>query len=463
MAGRDVWGLEARGTNTALIDAKSGRHWSYEALHARVMALASELRAHGPERKLVFVAAAIDVGSITAYLAALAADSPVLLLDRHAHATLLDDLVARYRPDCLLRAHGDEVEVSWQRGDKGRALHPELSLLLSTSGTTGSPKLVRLSRTNLVENARSIGRYLGLDASERAISSLPFHYSYGLSVLNSHLLAGGSLVVSDESVLRPELWEAMRVHGCTSFAGVPYSYQIMRRIGFEKRELPSLHTLTQAGGRLPPQLVSYYHGLMAARGGRFFTMYGQTEATARISYLPPERVPDKAGSIGIAIPGGQLSIMDGEREIEAPERRGELVYRGPNVMLGYATSAEELSLPDTQGGVLRTGDLGYRDAEGFFYVTGRIKRFAKVYGLRVNLDEVEERVRREGPCAAVSDDERITLFCEQGDTATFEALKIELAQIYQLNLNTFRFERIDALPLLASGKIDYDALQQRPR
>lgn len=458
-ASRDVWQLARHDDATALIDSARGEQLSYRALHARSLELARELAR--PDKALVFVAAAIDVGTIVAYLGALAAGHAVFLMDGHVHPTLREQLVARYRPDFVLTPHGHEVEVTRHEG--GTVLQPELAVLLSTSGTTGSPKLVRLSYANVLANARSIAQYLELGASERAISSLPFHYSYGLSVLNSHLFAGGSVAVCDASVMRPELWKACAEYACTSFAGVPYSYQIMRRVGFEKQALPTLRTLTQAGGKLTAQLVEHYQRLMQARGGRFVAMYGQTEATARISYLPPARALDKLGSIGVAIPAGRLRVMAEERELDEPGAIGELVYEGPNVMLGYASEATDLALGDTQQGVLRTGDLGYRDADGFFFVTGRLKRFAKVYGLRVNLDELEERVRAHGSAAAVSDDERITVHCEFGDTAQFDTLRSEFAQIYQLNVNTFVFARIDALPLLASGKVDYDALQKRPR
>jgi long-chain acyl-CoA synthetase len=489
---RDPWQLSAHGDATALIDATSGVSIVYRELSARVHALAAQLRVAdldpgsraeearasdvgGVEagqtgdapgsRPLVFVLAGLDVGSIVAYLGALAADAAVCLLDREGAPTLRERLEQLYRPDFVLTARGQGVEVARRTGDPERRLHPALSVLLSTSGTTGSPKLVRLSHDNLRANARSIASYLELTPDERAISSLPFHYSYGLSVLNSHLFAGASVVVSDHSVMRPELWSAVREHGCTSFAGVPYAYQIMRRVGFEKMELPSLRTLTQAGGKLPDNLTAHYQKLMAARGGRFFTMYGQTEATARMSYLPPARAAEKAGSIGIAIPDGALRIVDlvSGQTVREPLLTGELVYSGPNVMLGYATRADELALGDTQQGELRTGDLGHCDAEGFFYVTGRLKRFAKVYGLRINLDDVEGRLRVHGPAAVVSDDERISLFVEFGEPAEHEELRTELAEIYKLNLNTFRVQRVDSLPLLASGKVDYESLQQRTR
>jgi long-chain acyl-CoA synthetase len=504
----DLWRLAARGEAIALLDAQRGVSLTYAALHARAAALAARLRldaaavpaqesddcsptpalqtatpsrsqvaVHGAARPadvarprgLVFVECAIDVGSIVAYLGAQLAGHVVLLLDRGTAAALVEHLRALYRPDFVVSAGPDELglelEVERCEAERARPLHPSLALLLSTSGTTGSPKLVRLSRDNLLANARSIASYLQLDHHERAISSLPFHYSYGLSVLHSHLYVGASMVVSAASVMRPELWQAMREHDCTSFAGVPYAYQIMRRVGFEKQELPRLRTLTQAGGKLPDNLTAYYRALMAARGGRFVTMYGATEATARMSYLPPERAADKPGSIGIAIPDGALRVVDPVTGValEQPFTTGELVYSGPNVMLGYASSADELALGDTQHGELRTGDLGHRDEDGFFYVTGRLKRFAKVYGLRINLDEVEARLRQHGAAAVVSDDERLTLFCEFGEAREHEALRAELAEIYKLNVNTFRFVRVEALPLLASGKVDYESLQQRSR
>ena len=459
----DPFRLRSRGDAPALVDAASGTVWSYRELSARVDELAGELSRADGERALVFAAASLDVGTVLAYLAALAAGHTVFLLDGQAHSTLRDELCERYRPDFVLTSRGREVAIERRELLSPRPLHADLRVLLSTSGTTGSPKLVRLSEQNILANARSIAAYLELGAHERAISSLPFHYSYGLSVLNSHLYAGGSVVVSDASIMRPELWNAFREHGCTSFAGVPYSYQILRRIGFEKFELPSLRTMTQAGGKLAPKLIEHFHNLMASRSGRLVVMYGQTEATARISYVPPDRLIEKLGSIGVAIPEGRLRIYRDEQVVSGAEQTGELVYEGPNVMLGYATSAEELALGDVQRGALRTGDLGHHDADGYFYVTGRLKRFAKVYGLRVNLDEVEERIRKHGSAAVVSDDERLTVYCEFGDPGLFEALRAELAQVYQLNVNTFAFVRLDALPLLASGKIDYDTLQRRPR
>lgn len=331
------------------------------------------------------------------------------------------------------------------------ALAPELALLLSTSGSTGSPKLVRLSYGNLQANAESIAQYLGLTNDERSLTVLPLHYSYGLSVINSHLHVGASLVLREISVLTPAFSESIRTHAVTSIAGVPYIYQMLWRTGFHKQNFPSLRTLTQAGGRLDDQLTTFFAQLAADRGWRFFSMYGQTEATARISYVPPHRLAEKVGSIGIAIPGGRLNI---------DPQNSELIYTGPNVMLGYASCRDDLALGDEQQGVLRTGDMARQDAEGFFYITGRLKRFVKLVGNRIGLDEVEHQLQHKWalPIMAAGRDERLVVWIEAADDAVIELVRQWLAEQFGIHHSLCRFKRVDRLPLLSSGKKDYSAL-----
>jgi acyl-CoA synthetase (AMP-forming)/AMP-acid ligase II len=391
------------------------------------------------------VRAGIDVDTVVHYLAALEAGHAVLLVDAGLDGELLAALIDRYRPG-FVAGPGSAVERR-ATGDQPPP-HPDLAVLLSTSGTTGSPKLVRLSAANIEANASSIAEYLEIGPGERAIASLPFHYSYGLSVLNSHLLAGGTVVLPAEGILRASFWRAFEEHGCTSFAGVPYSYELLRRTGWDRHALPTLRTMTQAGGRLAPERVQLFAEKLAGRGARLVVMYGATEATARMSYVPPERLLDKLGSIGIPIPRGRLTVED-----------GELVYEGPNVMLGYAESREDLGLGDVQHGRLATGDLGHCDDDGFFFVTGRLTRFTKVFGLRVNLDEVERAARGAGPVAAVGADEQaIVVFVEKQSPADPAALRRELAARFKLNSKTFDVRRLERLPTTAAGKIDYAAL-----
>jgi acyl-CoA synthetase (AMP-forming)/AMP-acid ligase II len=240
--------------------------------------------------------------------------------------------------------------------------------------------------------------------------------------------------------------------------GVPYTYQMLARVGFERMDLPALRTLTQAGGKLGVESISRFHAHMASRGGRFFVMYGQTEAAPRIACLPWDRLEEKLGSAGIALPGGRLCVDPGDGSEAGPGVAGEILYFGPNVMMGYATSRGELSRGDDLKGVLATGDLGHLDAEGFLFITGRSKRIGKVFGLRVNLDEVEASLRVHGPTAVVAGDDRLVIHCEWGDLASFAAVARQLATEMRVNHSAFAFRRVDSLPLTASGKVDYPLL-----
>ncbi len=338
----------------------------------------------GEGRRLVLVEAENTLEPLVTYLAALAAGHVALL----SPAGSSQDVLERYDPDVVHRAGAPEPDR--RRDGSGHLLHPELALLLSTSGSTGSPKLVRLSRRNIASNAVSIAEYLGLTPADRAITTLPFSYCYGLSVINSHLIAGAGIRLTSRSVIEPEFWRQFEEAGCTSFAGVPYTFDLLDNAGFAERDLPALRYITQAGGRLEPERVREYARLGRRRGFDFVVMYGQTEATARMAYLPPHLAEERAGMIGVAIPGGELRL-----ENAGEDGVGELVYRGPNVMMGYAEAPEDLAAASTLA-ELRTGDLARRHEDGLFEVVGRVSRFVKVFGLRVDLDRVQRLLAGEG-------------------------------------------------------------------
>lgn len=426
-------------SRVALIDSDAGRVYTY----AEIDALQAKWHSEFPkERSLLFYFSTNLLLDVIAYLAGMESPHVVCLLDARLAPELKNSLIERYRPACVieegnLRKTGYPVEP----------LHPALKLLLSTSGTTGSPKMVRLSLQNVLSNARSIIEYLHIAPQEIAMATLPIHYSYGLSVLHSHLLAGASVVLSSSSIVQEDFWKAMSKYHCTSFAGVPHTYRVLQALQFEKMVLPALKTMTQAGGALEKELILEFHALMQKRKGKFFCMYGQTEATARIAYLDPKYLPEKAGSIGKAIPGGELDLEE-----------GELIYRGPNVMLGYAENKDDLSQGDLLRGILRTGDLASRDAEGIYKLTGRLKRISKVYGYRLNLDELERLFKPHGSVILTSDDLRIFLHVEKGTPEQIEAYIKLLSEHTQLHYTTFEGKSVQTLPRTSSGKIDYTKL-----
>ncbi|WP_434992068.1 AMP-binding protein [Arthrobacter sp. Ld5] len=421
---------------------------SYRELAARVDDVVVRL---GTERRLVLLAARNDVETLVAYLAAVTAGHPLLLVPADKPAAL-QSLVAAYDPDVVLRTADGSLDLDERRPGTRHALHPDLALLVSTSGSTGSPKLVRLSRTNLEENARSIAEYLGIGPDDRAATTLPFSYCYGLSVVNSHLARGAGLVLTDLSVVDPCFWDLVRERGATSFAAVPYSFDLLDRVGFADMDLPSLRYMTQAGGRLAPEKVRFWAETGQRRGWDLFVMYGATEATARMAYLPPDLAAEHPGTIGVPIPGGSFRIDPVEG---LPH--GELVYSGPNVMLGYAESPEDFAL-GREVHELRTGDLARQHPNGLYEVVGRRSRFVKIAGLRVDLGQVERILADLGAVAAVagSDDGGLVIAVE-GEHDGGMLAKI-LAADLGLPRAAVGVHPVESLPRLGTGKIDYPAV-----
>ena len=358
-------------------------------------------------------------------------------------------LIETYHPAAIRDAHG------WhhlEHGTAKAACHPDLSLLLSTSGSTGSPKLVRLSRQNLDSNALAIAAYLELTPEDRSALILPLHYSYGLSVLHAHLAAGASVLIGAPSLMAPDF--ADRIDGCTNLSGVPYSFELMEELGFRERMPASLRFLTVAGGRLAPDLVTLYARHMKARSGRFYVMYGQTEATARMAYVKPELALAHPDCIGDAIPGGQFSLInEAGDEISGAHVPGELVYRGPNVMMGYATSRSDLARgPELHA--LKTGDLAERLPGGLYRLVGRRSRFSKIAGLRLAHDEIEAHLAAAGMAAFVTgDDTALSIAAVAG--ADPAALRMHVAARTGLTANLIRVAIFPELPRHANGKPDY--------
>ena len=425
---------------------------TYAELARRVEETAARL---GEGRRLVLLAGRTTVATVTAYLAALSAGHVALLAgaDQPEHlASCLD----AYDPDVVVTDDGTGVEavIAQRREGSAHDLHPDLALLLSTSGSTGSPKLVRLSHANLQSNAESIAAALDVRATDRAATTLPLHYCYGLSVLNSHLQQGASLLLTDLSVVAPCFWEAFRAHGATTLAGVPHTFDLLDRVGFAAMDLPTLRSVTQAGGRMAPERVQRFAALGRERGWSLHVMYGQTEATARMAYLPPALADEHPGSIGLPVPGGSFSLEPVEG-LEGP-RRGRAGLHRAQRDDGLCRGPADLARgPEVER--LHTGDLARRTPEGLYEVIGRRSRFAKVVGLRLDLDRIERQLAAAGVAAHCADggDAVVVVSPEALDE---RAVALDLAQRYGIPAGAVRVVGGTEPPRLPSGKPDYRAM-----
>ncbi|MGZ8475992.1 MAG: class I adenylate-forming enzyme family protein [Candidatus Limnocylindria bacterium] len=425
----------ARTPGAAAVASPTAR-LTYGELAGRVRALAGQLAAQGiGPRSRVLLALPNAPATVVASLAVNALGATSVEVSREWSAEVLGDIVTRsqvrqgfiWARDALTwgaALAGRPIDRVWavNRGalpaafaraldgvpaslllEDGR-LDPDLSaaptpptpalsldwpaLVLYTSGSTGRPHGVVQTFRNVEANTRSIVEYLGLTAEDRALVTLPLSYCYGRSVLQTHLFVGGSVFLDNRMAFPRTVLETLAAEGCTGFAGVPLTFEMIRRqVDVSTIAFPRLRYLTQAGGAMAPDTIAWVRN--AFRPASLYVMYGQTEATARLSYLPPERAEDKAGSIGIAIPGVELRVVD-EHGHELPRGEvGDLVAHGQNVTPGYLDEPAETATI-LHGGWLWTGDLAYRDTDGFFFHRGRTKEVLKFGGHRVSPPESEQ-------------------------------------------------------------------------
>jgi long-subunit acyl-CoA synthetase (AMP-forming) len=412
-------------------------------------------------KQLIFAYLDNSVTSVLLFWLLIKSNHAIALLPPNLSISLKLDLEKLYKPKWifdLLRSEildykkiKNSVFLFFQReSENSYEIHENIKLLLNTSGTTGSPKFVKLSEENLISNARSISQYLPLDKDDVTPLNLPIYYSYGLSILTSNSICGGKIVCTNDDLLKKSFWENFSKYGYTSFAGVPFVYEMLDRIGFTKKKYTSLKYFTQAGGKLPDHLVKKYAEYSIQNGNKFFVMYGQTEATARMSYLSPEFTLMKLGSIGQAIPNGKFKIE--------PETN-ELIYFGPNIYGGYVESLSDLSSFKQQE-YLQTGDTAMVDVDGFYYITGRLKRFVKIFGNRVNLDEVEQLIaksfQKHVKCIGNKDKELLVFHSEEN--FEIEPILSYLTSELKIHISVIKIRYITEFPLTNNGKIDYNKL-----
>lgn len=406
-----------------------------------------------------------DIESLSAYVALMQSGIPTMLIDREASPEYEAELIQRFKPRFLVGSvnfEGRVIDVfkdfkhppvieceNWAKVSK------KLCMLLGTSGSTGSPKFVRLSHEAVSTNARDIADMLSITNEDVGITSLPPSYTYGLSVINSHLAVGAAILVTDSGVTTVDFWKAVSTHNVTSFAGVPTTYTMLRQMRWSLSDYPSLKYSTQAGGRLLDEDRHYFWKMFENLSKSFIVMYGQTEATARISITPHAMLKNNISTAGVAVNSGSLTIKN-----KNSVGIGEIIFRGPNVMMGYAESEVDLTLDDVLQGVLETGDLGYLK-DNLLFITGRSKRIVKIFGIRVSLDDVDAWLTNYGSGVAVQASDKICVFMTYlNEKVTLEVIRQDLAKHLSVNIRGVNTKLIQELPLLNNGKIDAVKLQE---
>lgn len=462
-----VWDFSAFGKETALRD-DTGVTVRYDELEA----LQAELSGIAPG-ELTMMLCENSIGALSGYAALLNGGHPMLMVSAALPADMRRQIMNTYRPGLVFAPwslRGDYPHMQELRTVDDFVLfktsyselypiHPELGQLLTTSGSTGSVKFVRQSWENIRVNAQILADDLKMTGADRTITALPLNYTYGLSVLSASLLTGAAMIVTRKGVLDEEFWDLFENERVTAFHGVPNTYDMLRQMDIFCEDFPDLRLMTQAGGKLSRELHRHFAQYAHDTGKSFVVMYGQCEATACISCLPADKALEKIGSVGVVNPGGEIELVDaGGKPVEGAHAPGELVYRGKNVTFGYASRGEDLIRGDDWHGELRTGDIAERDEDGFLYITGRLKRFIKVAGHRISLDEIDEKIMNDihVRCVSSGADDHLVIFVlsDEDKKAIQDYVKQKISVVRQ----SFKVVRIDAFPTNEAGKILYGAL-----
>lgn len=447
----------------ALVD-NEGNRITYGKLAELVNTVGTQVES----RALIFNLCKNTVGSLIGYLGFVEHGAVPVTLSAKIDDKLLSALLEIYTPAYIWTPVEEEHRFDYEKifeiygyvllktGNKIYPMNENLQICMTTSGSTGSPKLVRYKKGNLEANAKNVATAFGWTENERAICDLGMQYTMGLNVINTHLYVGATVLLTTYNLLSPEFWDYIKKERGTNFTGVPFSYDIFFRLHFERMDLPDLHTLSQGGGKLTEKRFVQLAEYARRTGKRFIASFGTTETSARMACLPPELALSKTGSIGRAIPEGELFLVDEDGKVLTdPVAEGEMCYKGPNVTMGYAVCKEDLLKDDEFDGEYHTGDLARRDKDGCYYVTGRQSRFLKLLSYRISLDQSERLIQQEFniECACSGTDHRMNIYIIDGSK------KIEVIEFISkktgLFKNLFKVFVVPEILRNESGKIRY--------
>ena len=457
--------------NIAIID----REYS-DLSYKQVLTETNKIKKKIKNKSLILIVSENSLGSLLAYIFCIINNHVGIILDSKTSKQNIIKIFKSYQPNyvflskktksifkkiCLEKYTFFDQSLMKNKINKKKKLNKNLSLLLSTSGSMGSIKFVKLSRNNIKHNTESIISYLKINKKDSAITNLPISYSYMLSVINTHFEVGASIVISKYSLIEKKFWKILKNSKVTSFNGVPYTYEILTRIGLKNIKIDTLKYLTHAGGKLEKNKLEEIIKFCKKNNLKFFSMYGQTEASPRISYLKPEFSQKKIGSIGKGIPGSKIYIIDNtSKKIIKPFVEGEIICEGKNVFMGYSNNYKDLKKANEENYKLKTGDLGFVDKDGFLYITSRISKIAKIFGNRVDLGALESLMSQKGyKVVCLSDNKKVFIFIEKKYNKT--NLINTISKITNLNINSFELTKLKNLPRTANNKISYHELKNR--
>lgn len=396
-------------------------------------------------RSIIFILCKNTVGAMIGYLGFVENEAVPLNLSDKIDPNLFQNLLETYTPAYLwlpqneADKYGYETVCSYygytllKTGNEIYPIHDKLQFLMTTSGSTGSPKLVRYKKGNLEANAKNVATAFGWSENERPLCDLGMQYTMGLNVINTHLYVGATVLLTTYNIVSDEFWAYIKAQKATNFTGVPFSYDLFFRLHFERMDLPYLTTFSEGGGKLTDSRFIQLAEYAQRTGKRFIASFGTTETSARMACLPAELALSKTGSIGRAIPEGELFLIDENgKELTDPVSEGEMCYKGPNVTMGYAVCKDDLLKDDEFNGEYHTGDLARRDEDGCYFVTGRLSRFLKLLSYRVSLDQSERLIQQEFgiECACAGTDQRMNIYItdesRKSDVLNFIAEKTNL-------------------------------------
>ena len=460
-------GLENKNRKKIALKDNEGNELSYGELVERINNFYPEVIT----RSISFILCTNNVGSMLGYLSMIENEVVPLMLSSKIDDGLLKSLLETYTPRYLWipdeQVNRFKGKVVWRQYgysliDTEAEIYPineKLQLLMTTSGTTGSPKLVRYKKGNLEVNAKNVAIAFEWSDEERSICDLGMQYTMGLNVINTHLYVGATVLLTTYNLMSSEFWEFIKKEKATNFTGVPFSYDILARLHFEKMNLPYLATLCQGGGKLTDARFQYLADYAYRTGKRFIASFGTTETAARMCVLPPEYALTKIGSIGKAIPEGEVFLIDSNGVILTNSiAEGEMCYKGPNVTMGYGICRDDLNKGDEWKGVYHTGDLARRDKDGCYYITGRLSRFLKLLSYRVSLDQCEQLIQEKFniECACTGNDQRMDIYVT--NKSMVKNVQEFVCDKTGLFKTLFKVHVIDAIPRNDSGKIQYKEL-----